>query len=159
MWVAIIWINGSIVIRPLGKWWPSGAHLNIKMPPSQSGDRFIFNIGILIHGKVILICFEKYRHVWSCTGGQYNSQLSVRICGPTLHKISQMKTLDHIFMNWSTPGAAFYDYVIKWNYFPRYWPFVQGIHRSPVNSPHKGLWRGALIFPLMCSNKRLSKQS
>ena len=31
--------------------------------------------------------------------------------------------------------------------FPRYWPFVQGIHRSPVNSPHKG----------QC-NKRLSKQ-
>ena len=27
--------------------------------------------------------------------------------------------------------------VIKWKYFPRYWPFVRGIHRSPVNSPHK----------------------
>ena len=26
------------------------------------------------------------------------------------------------------------------------WPFVQGVHRSPVNSPHKGQWRGALIF-------------
>ena len=21
---------------------------------------------------------------------------------------------------------------------PRYWPFVRGIHRWPVNSPHKG---------------------
>ena len=30
--------------------------------------------------------------------------------------------------------------------FPHYWPFVRGIHRSPVNSPHKGQWRGALIF-------------
>ena len=30
--------------------------------------------------------------------------------------------------------------------FPRYWPFVRGIHRSPVNSPHKGQWRGALMF-------------
>ena len=36
--------------------------------------------------------------------------------------------------------------VIKWKYFPRYWPFVRGIHRSPVNSPHKGQWRGALIL-------------
>ena len=27
--------------------------------------------------------------------------------------------------------------VIKWVQFPRYWPFMQGIHRSPVNSPHK----------------------
>ena len=26
-----------------------------------------------------------------------------------------------------------------------------GIHRSPVNSPHKGLWRGALVFPLVCA--------
>ena len=27
--------------------------------------------------------------------------------------------------------------------FPRYWPFV-------VNSPHKGQWRGALMFSLIC---------
>ena len=25
-----------------------------------------------------------------------------------------------------------------------------GIHRSPVNSPHKGHWRGALMFSLIC---------
>ena len=35
--------------------------------------------------------------------------------------------------------------------FPRYWPFVRGIHRSPVNSPHKGQWRGALTFSLICA--------
>ena len=40
--------------------------------------------------------------------------------------------------------------VIKWKHFPRYWPFVRGIHRSPVNSPHKGQWRGALMFSLIC---------
>ena len=39
---------------------------------------------------------------------------------------------------------------IKWKRFPRYWPFVWGIHRSPVNSSHKGQWRGALIFSLIC---------
>ena len=43
-----------------------------------------------------------------------------------------------------------HDDVIKWKHFPRYWPFVRGIHRSPVNSPHKGQWRGALIFSLIC---------
>ena len=43
-----------------------------------------------------------------------------------------------------------HDDVIKWKHFPRYWPFVRGIHRSPVNSPHKGQWRGALIFTLIC---------
>ena len=30
------------------------------------------------------------------------------------------------------------DDVIKWKHFARYWPFVREIHRSPVNSPHKG---------------------
>ena len=34
--------------------------------------------------------------------------------------------------------------------FPRYWPFVRGIHRFPMNSPHKGQWRGALMFSLIC---------
>ena len=29
--------------------------------------------------------------------------------------------------------------------------FVRRIHRSPVNSPHKGQWRGALIFSLICA--------
>ena len=33
--------------------------------------------------------------------------------------------------------------------FSRCWPFVRGIHRSPVNSPHKGQWRGALMFSLI----------
>ena len=44
-----------------------------------------------------------------------------------------------------------HDDVIKWRHFPRYWPFVRGIHRSPVNSPHKGQWRGALMFTLICA--------
>ena len=43
-----------------------------------------------------------------------------------------------------------YD-VIKWKRFPRYWAFVRGIHRSPVNSPHKGQWRGPLMFSLICA--------
>ena len=43
-----------------------------------------------------------------------------------------------------------HDDVIKWKHFPRYWPFVQGIRRSPVNSPHKGHYREALMFSLIC---------
>ena len=53
-----------------------------------------------------------------------------------------------------------HDDVIKWKHFPRYWPFVRGIHRSSVNYPHKGQWHGALLFSLICAlHKRLSKQS
>ena len=43
------------------------------------------------------------------------------------------------------------DDVIKWKHFLRYWPFVPGNHRSPVNSTHKGQWRGALVFSMICA--------
>ena len=46
--------------------------------------------------------------------------------------------------------VCIHDDVIKWKPFRRNWPFVRGIHRSPVNSPHKGQWRGALMFSLIC---------
>ena len=47
------------------------------------------------------------------------------------------------------PDSYFHNGVIKWNHFPCYWPLVWGIHRSPVNSPRKGQWRGALMIPLI----------
>ena len=47
--------------------------------------------------------------------------------------------------------AAYLDDVIKWKHFPRYWPFVRGIHRRPVNSPHKCQWRRVLMSSLICT--------
>ena len=44
-----------------------------------------------------------------------------------------------------------HDDVMKWKHFPRYWPFIRGIHWSPVDSPHKVHLRGALIFSLICA--------
>ena len=44
-----------------------------------------------------------------------------------------------------------HDDVIKWKPLLRYWPFVREIHRSPVTSPHKGQWRGTLMFSLICA--------
>ena len=49
------------------------------------------------------------------------------------------------------PAVTFHDDVIRWKHFPRYWPFVRGIHRSPLNSPHKGQWHRALMFSLICA--------
>ena len=46
-------------------------------------------------------------------------------------------------------SCSWHNDVIKWKHFPRHWPFVRRIHRWPVNSPHKGQWRGALIFSLI----------
>ena len=59
----------------------------------------------------------------------------------------------HAEISWciSYRRSTSHDDVIKWKHFPRYWPFVRGIHRSPVNSTHKGQWRGALMFSLICA--------
>ena len=51
----------------------------------------------------------------------------------------------------TTPPRENYDDAIKWEHFPSYWSFVRGIHRSPVDSPHKGQWRGASMFSMICA--------
>ena len=48
------------------------------------------------------------------------------------------------------PVSCPHDDVIRWKHFPRYWPFVRGIHLSSVNSPPKGQWRGASMFSFIC---------
>ena len=44
-----------------------------------------------------------------------------------------------------------HDDVIQWKHFHRYWPFLWGNLRSPLNAPHKGPWRVALMFSLICA--------
>ena len=58
--------------------------------------------------------------------------------------------INHSIRNTNTYYLNHND-VIKWKHFPRYWPFMRGIHRSTVNFPHKGQWRGALLFSLICA--------
>ena len=67
------------------------------------------------------------------------------------HEMLRVVVKPHLSL-WQSPvlPVMTYDGVIKWKHFPLYWPFVRGIHRSPVNSPHKGQWRGALMFFLIC---------
>ena len=62
----------------------------------------------------------------------------------SIHNYSWLSNISTVLINHIT------DDVIKWKRCPRYWPFVWGIHRSPVNSPHKGQWRVALMFSLIC---------
>ena len=72
------------------------------------------------------------------------SPISLMETGLVLQKYACSANQHHCIILW-------HDDVIKWKHFPRYWPFVRGIHRSPVNSPHKGQWRGALMFTLICA--------
>ena len=56
-----------------------------------------------------------------------------------------------VLFNACSDDKATHDDVIRWKHFPCYWPFVQGIHRSPMNFLHKGQWRGALMFSSICA--------
>ena len=56
-------------------------------------------------------------------------------------------------------GVNKHDDVIKWKHFPRYWLFVRRIHRLPVDSPHKGQWREALMFFLWCTSEQTVEQT
>ena len=47
-----------------------------------------------------------------------------------------------------------HDDVIKWKHFQCYFPFVSGIYWSPVDYPHKGQWRRALMFSLICARTK-----
>ena len=45
--------------------------------------------------------------------------------------------LSYIFSILIPSNTVYHDDVINWKHFPRYWPFVRGIHSFPVNSPQK----------------------
>ena len=81
---------------------------------------------------------------------------------PSTRSVNYQGSLLLAWFNWehghvSTP---FHDDVIKWKHFPRFCPFVRGIHWSSVNSHHKDQWRLSIdVFFDEHLNKRLSKQS
>ena len=55
-----------------------------------------------------------------------------------------------------------HDDVIKWKHFPRYWPFVREIHRSPVPGKfpaQRPVTQSFDVFFDLRLNKRLRKQS
>ena len=83
---------------------------------------------------------------WTLLSGMYE--------GCIIHCITYLNQFKNTYTAFGIIGridiGSAHDDVIKGEHFPRYWPFVRGIHRSPVNSPHKGQWRGALIFSLIC---------
>ena len=102
-------------------------------------------------GKHSIIQIDFWRMLVSCLLN--NHILVIRYCelnGNTYLQIVEPQHR-HVLGTWSYKYAS-HDDVIKWKHFPRYWPFVRGIHRSPVNSPHKGQWRGrgTLILSLIC---------
>ena len=93
------------------------------------------------------ICLNS--HAYSISLTSYSSN----VLWLTQHQRTLTQNASQYRWNWQIQhtGTPWHDNVIKWKHFPRYWPFVRGIHRSSVNSPDKGQWRGALMFSLICA--------
>ena len=100
-------------------------------------------------------CWTKRSHVMTgWYGGKYCLSVTYDIKQTLLvyffHLAASFRALGRGFVS-NLYMSRVYDDVSKRKHFPRYWPFVRGIHRSSVNSPHKGQWRGALMFTLICA--------
>ena len=89
----------------------------------------------------LFLCFFllKIKIPWFLIPDSWNVRRTYLLRSRTLLWLFQIKNWIHL-----------HDDVIKWKNFPRYWIFAEGIHRCPVNSPHKGQWRGALMFSFIC---------
>ena len=55
----------------------------------------------------------------------------------------------------NSSNEARHDDVIRWTHFTRYWLFVRGIHRSPVEFPSKG----AVTLSFSCFIRPVSEQT
>ena len=78
-------------------------------------------------------------------------ELLNRVAKTRMTLLDQYEPFRYRFRIYARPKSGRpHDDVIKWKHFPCNWPFVRGFHRSPVNSQHKGQWRGALVFSLIC---------
>ena len=90
--------------------------------------------------------------VWGIYGGPVNSPHKGPVTrkmfsfddvfvmkSPTVNRgdLITINTYDYVFSNLHNCDRI-HDDVIKWKHIPRYWPFVRGIHRSRLNSSHKG---------------------
>ena len=91
---------------------------------------------------------EQYGVIWWYCGETWPNKTrleSTDCCA--IECVTKLMKADDSFADWiSTELLLFiclrerqrktdhYD-AIKWRYFPCYWPFVRGIHRSPVTSP------------------------
>ena len=74
-----------------------------------------------------------------------------RQCLYVFYNFSKLRWHWHLKIFLRMTKSYFHDDFIKWKHFPRCWSFVRGIHRSLVNFPHKGQWRRALMFSLICA--------
>ena len=107
--------------------------------------------GVQVHFKSkIYVCINTSVFFVFNSGNPFNLIGSVHSFVTTFISSSFLSSV-HVLLSHSSMYHEIHDFVIKWKLFLRYWPFVRGIHRSPLNSPHKGQWRRASMFSLICA--------
>ena len=128
---------------------PSGHYLSQCWPRSMSPNGITrpqrVNIGAKdgnIYAWGVCVCIHIILPFWQWNLPSCTHLIMVILCKAELHTVWCHYNMVDFLTN--------HDDVMKWKHFPHYWPFVWGIHRSPVSSPHKGQWHGALIFSLIC---------
>ena len=130
----------------LGARWTHEIHTHWKSPHrtrKTSCLKIMRRLSMFVYSFWIL----SYKHQF-----QFNS-----FTNSTVTVTVTLKTTSRNFQHPKLRAVAMldlHDDVIKWKHFPRYKPFVRGIHRSPVNSRHKhdkGQWHRTHMFSLICA--------
>ena len=143
--------------------YPTGPPLNMSLNGFYC-PYIIYNhvIRLLLTKALNITAFSQWR-MWSTYHQKYELVVLfrkiVRIGSISLYFMtfiqprcdSRLPTINPVNCHTVNIYWVHHDDVIKWKHFARYWPFVRGIHWSPVISPNKGQWRGALIFSLICA--------
>ena len=140
LWITLIpsWGKGCIEVLGMDK----SFH-----PALYSGCDWLNHGGIKVNPKIIYMIFacRTYRvYNPSSSNPAVYICMYVYVCACVCTYIQWIRNQQVIIM------TIIHDDIFKWKHFPRYWSFVWGIHWSPVNSPHKGQWRGTLMFSLIC---------
>ena len=151
--------------RGIHRWPVNSPH---KGPVTQKlfpSDDIIMNLDLVTTLIIVIYLQSAIQHQWKHPCEQSRTQIETRAkWSPSagdffqIHFYERMCLSNQISLNCFSKGLvdkksapAVHDDVIKWKPFHHYWPFVGGIHRSPVDSPHKGQWHGALMFSLVCA--------
>ena len=111
---------------------------------------------LALSGELWSVFYEYFNRNWSCYRGFLLYLKSFLMDGKNPHFVRGqyhccIRSINNFEYVLTDEMTLLHVVVIRWKHFPCYWPFVRGIHWSPVNSPHKGQWRGALMYSFICT--------
>ena len=126
-------------------------HASLKLVSANWMKTIFWLLGVLVTWYSWLQVNIEFRHTHTRIICVIVSLISMKV----LNTLPLFKYMVTLLVNHTRASGFPHDDVIKWKHFPRYWPFVRGIHRSTVNSMPVTRSFDAL-FDLR-PNKRLSK--